>query len=54
MLLKMPDWKLDSIEMVGTQPIPKLVYEKTYKSGVQQLPVLPSDHFGLFTTWRPA
>lgn len=45
------DFKLMSIEMVGTKPIPGATFqkEKKVKKQVQQitLPVLPSDHFGL-------
>ena len=54
LLLAMPEWKLVSIEMVGTQRIPGLVHERAYKRGVQQLPVLPSDHFGLYAMLQPA
>lgn len=45
------DFKVESIEMVGTQPIAGLTYEKERKVKGQvqltTLPVLPSDHFGL-------
>ncbi len=54
MLLRAPDWRLSSIELVGTQAIPGLAHEKRYKRGARQLPVLPSDHFGLFATLQPA
>ncbi|MCO5575231.1 hypothetical protein L7F22_029030 [Adiantum nelumboides] len=45
------DFRLDSIEMVGTKPIPGIMFEKEIKAKKQaqkvKLPVLPSDHFGL-------
>ncbi|KAH7430899.1 hypothetical protein KP509_08G019700 [Ceratopteris richardii] len=45
------DFSLESIEMVGTQAIPGVMFEKEIKvkreSKKVQLPVLPSDHFGL-------
>lgn len=45
------DYHLQSIEIVGTKPIPGLTFEKEMKSKKQskkvKLPVLPSDHFGL-------
>ncbi|BBN00638.1 tyrosyl-DNA phosphodiesterase 2 [Marchantia polymorpha subsp. ruderalis] len=45
------NFKVDSLEMVGTQPIPGLTYQKERKVKrevqMQTLPVYPSDHFGL-------
>ncbi|KAH7430901.1 hypothetical protein KP509_08G019900 [Ceratopteris richardii] len=45
------DFSLESIEMVGTQAIPGVMFETEVKvkgeSKKVQLPVLPSDHFGL-------
>jgi tyrosyl-DNA phosphodiesterase 2 len=35
--------------MVGTKPIDDLIYEKISRGKMIQLPVLPSDHFGLVT-----
>ncbi|KAJ0983029.1 hypothetical protein J5N97_011284 [Dioscorea zingiberensis] len=48
------DFKLQSIEMIGMEPIPGLSYckEKKVKNEFKKLvlPVLPSDHFGLLLT----
>lgn len=45
------DFRFESIEMVGTRPIPGVTFEKEIKAKKQtqkvKLPVLPSDHFGL-------
>ncbi|ETO23243.1 hypothetical protein RFI_13942, partial [Reticulomyxa filosa] len=47
--------QLKTIDIIGTQPIPRLTYTKTYASGFQkQVPVLPSDHFGLFAVFKVA
>lgn len=51
MFCHLRDFKVESIEMVGLQPIPGKTYEKERKGKGQvqftTLPVLPSDHFGL-------
>lgn len=39
-------WRLHAAELVGRQPLPGLQHEGR--------PVLPSDHFGLLVTLRPA
>ena len=48
---KLPDFKIDSIEMIGKEAIPGISYMKEKKVGKNvrelELPVLPSDHFGL-------
>lgn len=48
------DFKIDGIEMIGTEAIPGLSYckEKKVKKEVKNLvlPVLPSDHYGLLLT----
>ncbi|MCO5578040.1 hypothetical protein L7F22_031878 [Adiantum nelumboides] len=48
---RLQDFRLESIEMVGTKPIPGIMFEKEIKAKKQaqkvKLPVLPSDHFGL-------
>ncbi|KAI5072543.1 hypothetical protein GOP47_0012649 [Adiantum capillus-veneris] len=48
---RLQDFNLESIEMVGTKPIPGVMFEKEIKAKKQaqkvKLPVLPSDHFGL-------
>ena len=55
--VKLRDWRLDCIEMVGTEPIPGVTYEKEYKQKEKTLsktlPVLPSDHFGLYAELAP-
>ncbi|VAH22250.1 unnamed protein product [Triticum turgidum subsp. durum] len=63
---KLPDFEVQGIEMVGTEPIPGVSYEKakeySFKSKSKKkfswarewtLPVLPSDHFGLVLTIAP-
>ena len=44
---KLADWEPESIEMVGQEAIPGLVHTKTRRGKEVQLPVLPSDHYGL-------
>ncbi|KAG1347367.1 putative tyrosyl-DNA phosphodiesterase 2 [Cocos nucifera] len=50
-ICSLQDFKLDSIQMVGMEAIPGLTYckEKKVKKEFQklELPVLPSDHYGL-------
>ncbi|KAK3146805.1 hypothetical protein QOZ80_3BG0272300 [Eleusine coracana subsp. coracana] len=56
---KLSDFKVDSIEMIGKEPIPGVTYtkEKKVRNEIRQLqlPVFPSDHFGLVLTitYRP-
>lgn len=39
--------------MVGTRPLPGVTFEKQFRNGgSKQMPVLPSDHFGLVFTMR--
>ena len=47
-------YKPNSIKLVGTQPLPGVTFTKSYKKGPTQLPVLPSDHFGLLATLKYA
>ena len=51
---KLPDFKVDSIEMIGKEAIPGITYikQKKVRQEIRQLvlPVLPSDHFGLVLT----
>lgn len=47
-------YKLDSIKMVGTKPLPGVTFTKSYKKGPTLLPVLPSDHFGLLAMLKYA
>ena len=53
-LCKLADFKIDSIEMIGKEAIPGVSYSKEKKirkeSRKIQLPVFPSDHFGLVLT----
>ncbi|KAG0496900.1 hypothetical protein HPP92_001591 [Vanilla planifolia] len=53
-LCKLKDFKIDNVEMIGTEPIPDLFYckKKKLRNKLQelQLPVLPSDHYGLLLT----
>ncbi|GKB17750.1 endonuclease/exonuclease/phosphatase family protein, partial [Tanacetum coccineum] len=45
------DFKVESINMVGTERIPEVTYMKQRKGKPDlELPVLPSDHFGLLLT----
>ena len=51
------DFQLQSIEMVGRNPIPSVTFQKEMKVKRQpqlvKLPVLPSDHFGLLLKLLP-
>ncbi|XP_051228821.1 uncharacterized protein [Lolium perenne] len=49
-ICKLRDFNLDSIEMIGTEAIPGVTY---YDDKGNQLPVLPSHHFGLMLTVSP-
>ncbi|XP_051128164.1 uncharacterized protein LOC127249443 [Andrographis paniculata] len=55
---KLKDFKLVEVEMIGKDPIPGLSYlkEKKVKGQVKEfeLPVFPSDHYGLLLTIAPA
>lgn len=48
-ICKLKDFKMISIEMIGTEAIPGV----SYKSKGKNLPVLPSDHYGLILTVCP-
>ncbi|KAL5840419.1 hypothetical protein ACOSQ3_013091 [Xanthoceras sorbifolium] len=41
------DFKLDAIEMIGKEAIPGVTYCKGKQKRKMELPVLPSDHYGL-------
>ena len=47
MFAKLADWEPETIEMVGQEAIPGLVYTKMQRGKEKRLPVLPSDHYGL-------
>eukprot|EP00252_Welwitschia_mirabilis_P009251 TRINITY_DN2167_c0_g1_i1.p1 TRINITY_DN2167_c0_g1~~TRINITY_DN2167_c0_g1_i1.p1 ORF type:complete len:284 (+),score=53.63 TRINITY_DN2167_c0_g1_i1:915-1766(+) len=51
------DFEIESIDMIGKDPIPGLFYVKEKKikqeTKVLDLPVLPSDHFGLLLKFKP-
>ncbi|KAK9064172.1 hypothetical protein SSX86_015552 [Deinandra increscens subsp. villosa] len=50
-LISLCDFKVECIKMVGTEAIPEVTYMKQKKGGKElELPVLPSDHFGLLLT----
>ncbi|ONK74941.1 uncharacterized protein A4U43_C03F11680 [Asparagus officinalis] len=53
-LCSLSDFKIDSIEMIGKEAIPGVYYckEKKVRKEVKmlELPVLPSDHYGLLLT----
>ncbi|PWA96381.1 endonuclease/exonuclease/phosphatase family protein [Artemisia annua] len=50
-LVSLRDLKVESIKMVGTERIPEVTYMKQRKGKPDlELPVLPSDHFGLLLT----
>jgi tyrosyl-DNA phosphodiesterase 2 len=53
-MCKLEDFKMDGIEMIGTEAIPGVMYikEKKARNLIRQieLPVFPSDHFGLILT----
>lgn len=50
-LVGLRDFRVEGITMVGTEPIPGVTYLKVKKGGKElELPVLPSDHFGLILT----
>ncbi|KAF5763424.1 putative Zinc finger, RanBP2-type, endonuclease/exonuclease/phosphatase [Helianthus annuus] len=50
-LVGLRDFKVECVEMVGTEAIPEVTYMKQKKGGKEvELPVLPSDHFGLLLT----
>lgn len=53
-LLRSRDWVVSSIHMVGQEAIPGVTYEREYKRGNKRLPVLPSDHFGLYAVMKPS
>lgn len=49
---KLADWEPESIEMVGQEAIPGLLHTKVRRGKEVQLPVLPSDHYGLLLRLR--
>ena len=50
-LISARDFKVESINMVGTERIPEVMYMKQKEDGTElELPVFPSDHFGLLLT----
>ena len=54
--VKLKHFDVKRVEMVGTDPIPGVTYHKTVsnrgKAQILELPVVPSDHFGLLLTLR--
>ncbi|KAE8715152.1 SKU5 similar 4 isoform 1 [Hibiscus syriacus] len=53
-ICKLKDFTISGVEMIGMEPIPGLSYtkEKSYRQEKKllELPVLPSDHYGLLLT----
>ncbi|XP_076915377.1 uncharacterized protein LOC143574707 [Bidens hawaiensis] len=49
-LISLRDYKVEGVEMVGTEAIPEVTYVKKKGAKELELPVLPSDHFGLLLT----
>jgi hypothetical protein len=48
-------FSVERAELVGTEPIPGATYCKPGRGGAtRRLPVLPSDHFGVFVTLAPS
>ena len=57
MLARLHGWRLASIEMVGTAPLPggvTHVHEAWGQRPPKKTPVLASDHFGLLAKLVPA
>lgn len=57
-MVRLADWKPASIVMVGTKPIlesnrKEAVFRKETRKGFTELPLLPSDHFGLYAKFVP-
>lgn len=57
-MVRLADWKVASIEMVGTKPILEsnqkaAVFRKETRKGFVEVPLLPSDHFGLYAKFVP-
>eukprot|EP00884_Botryococcus_braunii_P003667 jgi/Botrbrau1/13300/Bobra.27_2s0020.2 len=57
-VVKLADWEAASITMVGKDAIMKSAgveakYTKATRKGIVKVPLLPSDHFGLFTKFVP-
>ncbi|XP_021889049.1 uncharacterized protein LOC110808032 [Carica papaya] len=54
-MCSLQDFKISGVQMIGMEPIPGLTYckEKKIKNEVKklELPVLPSDHYGLLLTF---
>ena len=49
---KLKDFAPSHIEMLGQSPIPGVTYEKQTKKGPKTLPVVASDHFGLYCEFQ--
>jgi tyrosyl-DNA phosphodiesterase 2 len=51
---KLHDFRPARMAIVGTEPLPGVTHTHTFRSGSsKELPVLPSDHFGLLLTMDP-
>ena len=51
-LAKLADWTPDDVEMVGTRPLGP-TWQKPLKAGPVPRETLPSDHYGVLSTFRP-
>ena len=51
-LVRMVDWAPSEVELVGLQPLGPQ-WQKTLRRGVVQMETLPSDHYGIFSSFRP-
>ncbi|GKC98116.1 endonuclease/exonuclease/phosphatase family protein, partial [Tanacetum coccineum] len=50
-LISSRDFKVESVNMIGTERIPEVTYKKQKEDRTElELPVFPSDHFGLLLT----
>ena len=51
---RLTDWRVGSANIVGQQQLGEATYRHAFKSGgSKELPVLPSDHFGLLLRLEP-
>ncbi len=51
-LVRMVDWAPSEVELVGMQPLGPQ-WQKTLKRGVVRMETLPSDHYGIYSSFQP-
>ena len=51
-LVSLTDWAPDDVELVGMRPLGP-TWQKTLKRGVVRMETLPSDHYGILSSFRP-